>query len=527
MKSINKNDIGLNTNQHSNLFTTTPMFNMFPGNNTVKQIKRVRKIKKTRPVVSLGSEEKHKDPLPTSLYQQQTSDEDLIADLVAFLEDITEDNGSLHKQDVIKQYCSGEEEAKKDFRQLIILLHDPLITFGVTRRALEKFMKKPIPVKIEQPDNFIALLQKLSARELSGHAALTACRTFLLAHKDEQDAILKALDRDLKARINISTINKAVPRLITEYKVALANSLNDKTDKHLNNGDWFISRKLDGVRVQMIRSHDGNVKTYSRAGKEFTTLEPVKEAILKHSLLGKQTGWVLDGEMCALDSKGNEDFKKAVSAIKSSTEEKVAKRLGADNHFHFKIFDFLSIEEFKMAEGKRSLGERLESLSHLMPKSLEGRCWYSIVEQTPYTTEDFERLSAAAANRGWEGLMLRKNCGYKGKRSNDILKVKKFHTEEFVVKGITASTKKILDATSGQMVEKPILKAVQIKYKGNTVHVGSGFSDEERIEFLAHSDRIVGKTIAVQYFEETQEKNGLFSLRFPTFKALYGDKRTI
>ena len=39
-------------------------------------------------------------------------------------------------------------------------------------------------------------------------------------------------------------------------------------------------------------------------------------------------------------------------------------------------------------------------------------------------------------------------------------------------------------------------------------------------------DEIMGKQITVQYFEETTNKNGTHSLRFPVIKAVYENVRT-
>ena len=40
---------------------------------------------------------------------------------------------------------------------------------------------------------------------------------------------------------------------------------------------------------------------------------------------------------------------------------------------------------------------------------------------------------AQGSKDGWEGIMLRKDAGYKGKRSSDVLKVKQFHDAEYTV----------------------------------------------------------------------------------------------
>ena len=56
--------------------------------------------------------------------------------------------------------------------------------------------------------------------------------------------------------------------------------------------------------------------------------------------------------------------------------------------------------------------------------------------------------------------------------------------------------------------------------------IDSGFSIEQRKNFYASPDDIIGKEITVQYFEESQNQNGEYSLRFPVIKAIYENKRS-
>jgi DNA ligase-1 len=72
-----------------------------------------------------------------------------------------------------------------------------------------------------------------------------------------------------------------------------------------------------------------------------------------------------------------------------------------------------------------------------------------------------------------------------------------------------------------------VLSCVYIKHKDNLVRVGSGFSIEQRQDFYRNPDAILGKIITVQYFEETKNQDGGISLRFPTFKILHGEVRTV
>ena len=125
---------------------------------------------------------------------------------------------------------------------------------------------------------------------------------------------------------------------------------------------------------------------------------------------------------------------------------------------------------------------------------------------------------------GWEGLMLRKNTTYKGKRSTDILKVKQMFDEEYVVVDLENDLHRVI--VDGKEIEEMMLKNVIIEHKGNRVQVGSGFSHEQRRYYFENPNEILGKQITVQYFEETTNKNGTHSLRFPVIKAVYDGVRT-
>jgi DNA ligase-1 len=59
------------------------------------------------------------------------------------------------------------------------------------------------------------------------------------------------------------------------------------------------------------------------------------------------------------------------------------------------------------------------------------------------------------------------------------------------------------------------------------VRVGSGFTIEQRQDFHKNPNKILGKIITVQYFQESQNQDGGISLRFPTFKILHGEARTV
>jgi len=128
-----------------------------------------------------------------------------------------------------------------------------------------------------------------------------------------------------------------------------------------------------------------------------------------------------------------------------------------------------------------------------------------------------------AADNNWEGFMLRKDTEYEGKRSKNLLKVKSFYDAEYTV--IDADFGSMSVVRDGKEAQEIMLSQVWIEHKGHKVKVGSGFSQEQRIKYFSINESIIGKTITVQYFEETSNDKGGISLRFPTVKHIYESER--
>jgi ATP-dependent DNA ligase len=77
--------------------------------------------------------------------------------------------------------------------------------------------------------------------------------------------------------------------------------------------------------------------------------------------------------------------------------------------------------------------------------------------------------------------MLRdQNSQYEGKRTYNLIKCKVFYDSEYIVEDIEVGTKPFLE--NGLMVEKECVGALIIKHKGYKVNVGSGLSNQQRID---------------------------------------------
>ena len=76
-----------------------------------------------------------------------------------------------------------------------------------------------------------------------------------------------------------------------------------KIKKKVSSGVAHVVSSFNNTIIT-ITDENGNCKLYSRMGKEFTTLNKVKEAIEATGIINH----VFDGEICLMDENGDEDF---------------------------------------------------------------------------------------------------------------------------------------------------------------------------------------------------------------------------
>jgi DNA ligase-1 len=180
------------------------------------------------------------------------------------------------------------------------------------------------------------------------------------------------------------------------------------------------------------------------------------------------------------------------------------------------MFDFLTLKEFQDKTSLTTFNERINNLYNIVQ---DGHQFIAVLTQSDCDDEVFSRMMDMSKEGGWEGLMLRKNTTYKGKRSDEVLKVKQMHDDEYIVLGVENAIQRVI--VDGAEVSELMLKNIIIEHKGNTVDVGSGFSQKQRRHYFQNPNEIIGKQVTIQYFEETTNMNGTNSLRFPVIKAIY------
>lgn len=385
-------------------------------------------------------------------------------------------------------------------------VYDPFIKFNMTSANIEKYQQQH-QINDLSEISLESLLIKLSTRVITGHQAIIETIKFINSNIEYKDLIYKIINKDLKCRIDVKLINACYPRLIPEFNVALANDYSKlKKKPDFEKEDFYGSQKVDGVRVITIKIGN-DVKFYSRTGKEFSTL-----CTLQNDILQIPGDFVLDGEVCVMNND-KEDFKLVMKEItrKNHTISKP----------RYLVFDYLEVRDFFKGFSYVKLSERLKKLNANIKETEH----IKILTQILITERNWRYLEQNASNYGWEGFMVRKDCEYQGKRSNDLLKIKEFFDEEYTVTGIEVGKKGMV--YGGVLVDVEVMASIVIQHKGHKVNVGSGWSDEQRIYYFKHPEEIIGKEVTVRYFEETSDSEGNISLRFPTIKYVHDKKREV
>jgi len=422
-----------------------------------------------------------------------------------FVEELNTTNSNNDKVSIIKNIKDDS-----DIKKLLFYTYNPFYQFNLTSKNCIKYKSK-LPKLVQVGYTLFDLLDDLRLRNITGHEAISRVNGFVSLNPEYEELIYRIIDKDLKTRTGGKLINKAIPNLIPSFKVVLAEKYEpNMVDFNKENNSWYVSRKLDGVRCLIVVDEDGDVVSYSRQGKVFDTLGIVEQEIKSLGL----TNVVFDGEVCMVDSEGNESFQDVMKEIrrKNHTMKNVM----------FKIFDCLSLTEFLEGKGHQPLQSRLiHLLAFLSPHELNN---ISILKQEIIRSEEhLKEWIDEASEKKWEGVMVRKNVMYEGKRTKNLLKVKTFHDDEYVVKGVESGS--IRHIVNGKDIEEVMLSKIIIEHKGNDVGVGSGFTMEQRRDYHRNPKEIIGKTVTIQYFEESKNQDGGYSLRFPVLKHVYEELR--
>ena len=414
-----------------------------------------------------------------------------------FVNEIMESNSRLHKQAVLKKYA--DDDVVKRYLQIAF---DPYMVFGISTKKLYAEVPPHVATDVELFDVF-ELFEYLREHNTGTFKEIMLCQNLLegIAAVDQECAELleKLICKDLSIGCDAKTINKEIPGLIKTFSCMLAQKYFDSPGK-LEGKTFAITAKLDGFRLIAIKDSSGSVKFYSRVGQ---LIEGLVEIEQEFKDIPNNTAF--DGELTVSDyfyMSSKDAYKKASKII----------RLKGDTPktgLTYRVFDCMAADEFLAQKCVNTYDER-----RVMLDTFANRVDLKHIDVLPVlyrggdTSKIIEWLNRITADDG-EGCMVNIcNEKYSWTRSWALMKVKKFQSLDLLV----------VDMEEGSGRLAGTLGAIHVRYKnGNIVKVGSGFSDEERKLFWNSPDLILNTVVEVKYFEESQNADGSYSLRFPTW----------
>jgi DNA ligase-1 len=211
---------------------------------------------------------------------------------------------------------------------------------------------------------------------------------------------------------------------------------------------------------------------------------------------------VLDGEIMS------DDFQ---SMQKSAFASKRGTTVG-DVHYH--IFDIIPYTEWTTKQFTTIMSKRLitkNALSVLLNQ-------YKIhnLQIVPHIYVDSVpavlQYEVDFIKAGYEGAMFIPDCPYFcGRKSNKLMKFKTMQSMDCVITNIYEGINKYENMLGGLCLKQE---------NGYTCDCGSGFTDEQRQEFYAQPELVIGRIVEIKYQELTAD--GV--MRFPIFLRFRNDK---
>lgn len=383
-------------------------------------------------------------------------------------------------------------------RSLLYYTYNPYYNYYITKPVV-KCTGNVVRFDSNHFNAFTDLLDLVNARHLTSRQFAAKLQD-LLENFDPEivDILIQVVKRDLKAGINVKTINEAIPDLVPHFSVMLAGKL---TDDKIDSLPFpiTISPKYDGYRG-LAKMRFNLYDMLSREGRVLDTYTAYFQEKLQYLNLNfENSNAIFDGEIKSIDYKGT-----SVAKGKSNSKKDLK----------FFIFDYLTDEDSNKIYIQRITD--LHNLKTLIKEDENLRDHFEVI--LPRVVRNPEELKAAHyANLElkFEGSMLKTLYHkYVWERSPDWLKYKPFiEVDGYILEVLEGEEDGKYVGTMGSIVVGGEDENGN-KFK---VNCGSGFSDKQRDELWAVRNTLINAKVMLEAQEFSQDKDGNWSLRFPVF----------
>lgn len=398
-------------------------------------------------------------------------------------------------------------EAVQDptIKRVLNFLGDPNQVIGLSTKKIQKEVEH-VAHNLTLPELLDYLLEHNTGTENE-----IGMVQYFINQFDEhtKDVLAQVIGKSWTTTVGASLLNKVFGAgFIPVFEVQLAFPYDKKINGYSDKDVFVVTQKLDGFRA-VVEVKDGKVVSVkTRKGKVINGLTELRNDFEK--VLDASLGhFIFDGELLLEDPENKwtsgERFQKTGQMISADGE---CQGLG------YHIFDALPYAEFVAGVSKLPYIDRRKNYLETFEAG-------DLVRPVPVLgTADKAGIPAwsdYATAQGFEGVMLNDpHAKYEAKRTKGLLKVKKMHTADLLVVGFE-------EAIDGK--NRGGLKSLIVQLdEDNTFNVSSGLTEEQREHIWNNQDEYLGKIIEIKFFEETTNKNGGRSLRFPVVLGFRDDK---
>jgi bifunctional non-homologous end joining protein LigD len=328
--------------------------------------------------------------------------------------------------------------------------------------------------KVQQDEVRLELGRGLLEVFIEGHKLHGA---FVLVHTHGNQWLMKKMQDDFASTADVLLQDRSV---VTGHRIGgvadaahsskaadlplLSPMLPTEVDKPFTSDDWTFELKLDGVRL-LAYLQPGGVRLISRNGNDVTTRLPkiVKEL---EPYIGRNA--ILDGEVVVFDEAGRPNFHTLMEGFQAGTAKDAVLCF-----FDIPYLDGKDLGALPWTERRK----QLESVGIAGPH-------IRLLDVYPHIGEI---LYKQATELGLEGIIgKRLDSRYEaGRRSKDWVKVKGYHTEEFLIGGYTAGEGARAKAFGALMLGTQTEKGFE--WIGNA---GGGFNDRDLDEVKAELEKL-------------------------------------
>lgn len=320
--------------------------------------------------------------------------------------------------------------------------------------------------------------------------------------KEERNLATEIITKNLKMGITAKTINKVFGEtFIPIFEVMRAKNLKEHINKVT--GSFTLTEKINGLRCIIIK-HNNKIKFMSRQGHLLEGLGHIEKELAQVM----PDSYVLDGELLHEDIDGlssEELFNLTTSIVRAKDKDK--------SKIKFFVFDSLPYDEFITGKSNKSYSTRRIKTYKILKNTK------SIKTLRPFyigtDLNEAYKLLDELSSQDKEGLMLNiNNRKYESKRTDAILKVIKYNIADvkvaFVIEGSNKNKNKLGSIVVGF--------THQDRYY--TSECGTGFSDQERIDFWNNPNMLIGKIVTIEYKGISKNRDGSYGLRNASWKRI-------